>query len=135
MFSIYFNVLHPSIYWVPTYNTEHCQYHFQRRTVILAVLFKLMLQHGYLPDSFMLAWLAMLLPILKNKTGSIISTDNHCHKATACSKIMETCLISRLESFLYPNDNQFAYKRGHSTDMCIYICLKILNIVAQFCRC
>ncbi len=34
---------------------------------------------------------------------------------------METCLVSRLESFLYTNDNDFAYKRGHSTDMCIYL--------------
>ncbi len=37
--------------------------------------------------------------------------------ATVCSKIMETCLVSRLGSFLYTNDNQFAYKRGHSTDV------------------
>ncbi len=34
---------------------------------------------------------------------------------------METCLVSRHESFLYANDNQFAYKRGHSTELCIYL--------------
>ncbi len=69
-----------------------------RLPVLLAVLFKLMLQHGYLPDSFMLA---MLVPILKIKTGDITSTRNYRPKAlaTVCSKIMETCLVSRLESF------------------------------------
>ncbi len=96
-----------------------------------------MLQYGCLPDSFMLS---MLVPILKSKTGDITSTGNYrpIARATVCSKIMETCLVSRLESFfLYTNDNQFAYKRGHSTDMSIYIGVKkqsyfILNIVALF---
>ncbi len=36
--------------------------------VLLAVLFKLMLQHGYLPDSLMLD---MLVHILKSRTGDI----------------------------------------------------------------
>ncbi len=99
--------------------SEHFQYASHRLPVLLAILFKLMQQHGYLPDSFMLA---MLVPILKRKTGDLTSTGNYCPiaLATVCSKIMETCLVSRLESFLYTNDNQFAHKRGHSTDMCIY---------------
>ncbi len=94
---------------------------FQFASHRLPVVFKLMLQHGYLPDSFMLA---MLVPILKSKTGDITNTGNYRPKAlaTVWSKIMETCLVSRFESFfLYTNDNQFAYKRGHSTDMCIYL--------------
>ncbi len=44
--------------------SEHFQYAFHRQPELLAVLFKLMLQHGYLPDSFMLA---MLVPIWKAK--------------------------------------------------------------------
>ncbi len=32
--------------------SEHLQYASHRLSVLLAVLFKLMLQHGYLPDSF-----------------------------------------------------------------------------------
>ncbi len=80
--------------------SEHFQYVSHRLPVLLAVLFKLMLQHGYLPDSFMLA---MLVPILKSKTGDITSTGNYSPIAiaTVCSKIMETCLVSRLESFFY----------------------------------
>ncbi len=67
--------------------------------------------------------LTMLIPILKCKTGVITSTGNYCHiaLATVWSMIKETCLVSRLESVLYINDNQFAYKRRQSTDMCIYL--------------
>ncbi len=83
---------------------EHFQYASDRLPVLLAVLFKLVMQHGYLPDSFMLA---MLVPILKSKTGVITSTRNYrpIALATVRSKIMET----------------FPYKSGHSTDMCIYL--------------
>ncbi len=113
--------------------SEHFQFASYILPVLLAVLFKFMLQHSYLPDSFMLT---ILVPILISKTGNITSTVNY-HPlalATLCSKIMETCLVSRLESFLYTNYNQFAYKRGTQL-ICVYICLKmqldvILNIVA-----
>ncbi len=64
--------------------------------------------------------LAMLVPILKNKTGDIASIGNYrpITLATVYCKIMETCLVSRLESFLYTNDNQFSYK------ICVYICIQ-----------
>ncbi len=80
--------------------SEHFHYASHRLPVLLAVLFKIMLQHGYLPDSFMLA---MLVPILKSKTGDITSTGNYRPKAlaTVCSKIMETWLVSRHIFFIY----------------------------------
>ncbi len=46
---------------------------------------------------------------------------------------MATCLVSRLESFLYTNDNQFAYKREHSTDMCIYLLKEAIRFYTKHC--
>ncbi len=54
--------------------SKHFQYAAHRLPVLLTVLFKMMQQHGYLPDSVMLA---MLVAILKSKTGDIISTGNY----------------------------------------------------------
>ncbi len=63
--------------------------------------------------------LTTLASILKSKTGDINSTGNYHPIAltTVSSKIKETSLVSKVESFFYTNDNQFAY----STDMCIYL--------------
>ncbi len=54
--------------------SEHFQYGSDRLPMILAVLFKLMLKHRYLTDSYMLV---MLVPIFKSKPGDIPSIDNY----------------------------------------------------------
>ncbi len=69
--------------------------------------------------------LAMLVPILKSKTGDITSTGNF-HPialATVCSKIMETCLVSRLESF-YILMIISLHTRWDTQLICVYFSLK-----------
>ncbi len=91
-----------------------------------------MLRYDYLPDSFMLT---MLVPLLKSKTGDITNTCNYCPIALSivCLKIMEKCLLSRFEHFLYTNDYQFAYKREHSTCMCIYLLNEAIRLYTKHC--
>ena len=36
------------------------------------------------------------------------------------SKVFEHTIVIRLEEHLWTNDNQFGFKSGHSTDLCIY---------------
>ena len=36
------------------------------------------------------------------------------------SKVFENVIINRLEEYLWTSDNQFGYKSGHSTDLCVY---------------
>ena len=64
-----------------------------------------------------------LVPVLNNKNGDITSKSNYrpIALASVCSKILEMCIIKRVETFLFTNDNQFAYKKGLSTDMCIFL--------------
>ena len=40
--------------------------------------------------------------------------------ATITSKVLESVLLVKCEEFLYTSDNQFGFKLGHSTEICIY---------------
>ena len=43
------------------------------------------------------------------------------------SKILENILLNRLERFLQCIDYQFGFKKGHETDICIFILKNIIN--------
>ena len=40
--------------------------------------------------------------------------------STVASKILEIILVNHIEEYIVTKENQFAYKKGHSTDMCIF---------------
>ena len=42
------------------------------------------------------------------------------NKIQSINKVFEHIIIERLEICLWTNDNQFGFKSGHSTDLCIY---------------
>ena len=64
----------------------------------------------------------MLVPILKNKNGDIASKTNYrpIVLSTVASKILEIILVNHIEEYIMTTENQFSYKKGHSTDMCIF---------------
>ena len=59
-----------------------------------------------------------IVPIIKNKTGDTSDKNNYRPIAlvTAASKIFELCLSIILEDYLVTHDQQFGFKRKHSTD-------------------
>ena len=65
---------------------------------------------------------SVIIPIIKNKSGDF--TDNNNYRPIALSsiisKLFEHTIVIRLEEYLWTNDNQFGFKSGHSTDLCIY---------------
>ena len=69
-------------------------------SVHLALLFTCILTHGYVPDAFIKT---SITPILKNKNSDT--------SAFFLSKIMG--------AYLFTSDNQFGFKRKHSTHLCI----------------
>ena len=79
-----------------------------------------MLKHGFFPKQFMLT---MIVPILKSKNGDITSKSNYrpIALATVRSKIIEIFIVKQMSDYLLTTDNQFAYKKGHSTEMCIFL--------------
>ena len=58
----------------------------------------------------------------KNKSGDLTDKNNYRPIALSgiASKVFEHIIILRLEKYLWTNDNQFGFKSGHSTDLCIY---------------
>ena len=40
--------------------------------------------------------------------------------SSVISKVFENVILYRLEEYLWTINNQFGYKAGHSTDLCVY---------------
>ena len=98
---------------------EHFLYADDYVNVYLSLLFNSFSCHGYLPLEFMKT---AIVPIIKSKTGNSSDKNNYRPIAlvTACSKIFELCLLEFIELYLDTHDNQFGFKKQHSTDMCIF---------------
>ena len=65
-----------------------------------------------------------IVPIVKNKCGNIFESNNYrpiaLALATIISKLFESVLLVKCEDYLSTCSNQFGFKKGHSTDLCIY---------------
>ena len=100
-------------------SAEHFVFAHSHIHVLLSLLFSAFITHGYLPDMFTKT---AIVPIIKNKTGNTSDKNNYRPIAlvTAASKIFELCLYVILEDYLITHDQQFGFKRKHSTDLCIF---------------
>ena len=65
---------------------------------------------------------SVIIPIIKNKFGDFTDKNNYrpIVLSSIISKVFEHIIIIRLEEYLWTNNNQFGFKFGHSTDLCIY---------------
>ena len=63
----------------------------------------------------------VLVPVIKSKTGRIMSKDNYRPIALASivSKVSESIILNRICCYLDTCPNQFGFKRNHGTDQCI----------------
>ena len=43
------------------------------------------------------------------------------------SKVFENVILCRLEEYLWTTNNQYGYKAGHSTDLCVYALPKFIE--------
>ena len=84
--------------------------------------------HSYLLSMFMKT---RIVPIIKNKTGDTSDKNNYrpIVLVTTASKIFELCLSMTLEDYLFTHDQQFGFKRKHSTDFCIFT----VKSVSEYC--
>ena len=64
----------------------------------------------------------LIVPLIKSKLKDPTLSSNYrpIAIATAVSKVFEQLLFNRLMNVLYSSDNQFGFKRHHSTEMCIF---------------
>ena len=89
-------------------------------------MFNSFLCHGYLPLAFMKI---SIVPIIRSKTSNSSDKNNYRPIAlvTAGSKICELCLLEMIELYLDTHDNQFGFKKQHSTDMCIFTLISVIK--------
>ena len=102
----------------------------ERLSVLLSAVFQSFLVHGHI-TKFLL--LATLVPIIKDKLGSINTSKNY--RSIAISsvilKIIDWIIIILFGASLGLNDLQFAYQPGVSGNMCTWA---ILETVDYFIR-
>ena len=65
---------------------------------------------------------SIIVPLVKNKCGNLTDKNNYrlIVLSSITSKVFEHLILLRLEEYLWTTDNQFGFKSGHSTDLCIY---------------
>ena len=97
-----------------------------RLIVLITVFLNACLQHCFIPD---LVMRVILVPLLKSKLKPACDSDNYrpIAIATSISKIFELHILAKCTQLLYTSDNQFGFKRKHSTDICIFVLKDILN--------
>ena len=98
---------------------EHLRYAGNRISVLLSMCFNAFITHGYLSRAMINTILA---PVVKCKSGDLSGRNNYrpIALASVVSKVFELMLLNRCEQFLHSADNQFGFKSGLSTDLCIF---------------
>ena len=94
--------------------------------LLLSIGFTCMFKHCYIPQCMINS---VIVPLIKNKCGD--QTDKNNYRPIALSsiisKVFEHVIAERLEVYLWTNDNQFGFKSGHSTDLCIYALTELIE--------
>jgi hypothetical protein len=105
-------------------NSEHYIYASDRLYVLLTLFLNLCFIHGYLPKSVMDT---VIIPIIKDNKGDVTDKNNYRPIAmtTVVSKLIELIIIDKYSECLTTTDNQFGYKKSHSTDQCIFVLKQI----------
>ena len=98
---------------------ESIKFAHHRILVLLSLCFSLCSTHGYMPLDMIKT---TIVPVIKNKCGNLADSNNYrsIAIATIVSKLYESTILYKCEEFLKTCDNQFGFKRKHSTEFCIY---------------
>ena len=92
----------------------------------LTILVNAMLRHRYIPDIILAV---ILSPLLKSKLKDETLSKNYwpIAIATAFSKLLETLILAKCSDYFECEQNQFGFKKGHSTDLCTYTLKETIN--------
>ena len=105
---------------------EYFKFAHHKLNVLLSLCFTLFFTHFYMPSSMIET---AIVPIVKNKCENLSESNNYRPIAldTIMSKLFESAILLKFEMFLDTCPNQFGFKKGHSTDMCIYILKEMIE--------
>ena len=77
---------------------------------------------------------SILVPVINNTSGDSNDVNNYRPIAlvTIASNIFETILLDVMEPFIVTCDNQFGFKKKHSTEHCIYALKNVISYYNWF---
>lgn len=98
----------------------------RRLLVLISIFLSACFNHQYIPEIIMKV---IVIPLLKNKLKDPSASDNYrpIAIATSFSKVIELVMLDRMKNFLSTQDNQFGFKKDHSTDMCILLLKDVIG--------
>ena len=72
---------------------------------------------------------SILVPLIKNKAGDSSDVNNYRPIAlvTIASKLFEIIVLDVIEPFIATCDNQFGFKKKHTTEHCIYALKNVIS--------
>ena len=88
--------------------------------VLLSNCFTCMFKHCYLPSSMLDSVIVPLVKIGMVTCLTRTTINRPIALSSTISKVFENVILYRLEEYLWTTDNQFGFKAGHSTDLCVY---------------
>ena len=85
-----------------------------------------MFKHSYMPQSMINS---IIVPIVENICGNLTDKNNYRPIALSSitSKVLEHIILLRLQEYQWATDNQFGFKSGHLTDLCIYALSELIE--------
>ena len=107
-------------------NGESLKYADPLLCLLLSICYTCMFKHSYMPQSMINS---IIVPLVKNRCGNLTDKTNYRPIALSSitSKVFEHIILLRLEEYLWTTDNQFGFKSGHSTDLCIYALSELIE--------
>ena len=107
-------------------NGESLKYADPLLCLLLSICYTCMFKHSYMPQSMINS---IIVPLVKNRCGNLTDKNNYRPIALSSitSKVFEHIILLRLEEYLWTTDNQFGFKSGHSTDLCIYALSELID--------
>ncbi len=113
-------------------SAEHFLYAHCNVACIVTLLFNACISHQYLPQGLTKT---IIIPLVKDMKEDVTSKDNYrpISITTVLSKLLESAIVGRYGALLYTNPNQFGFKRGHSTDMAVFVFKNVIEHYISNC--
>ena len=107
-------------------STEHLKFGPASLCEKLAKCLTSFFVHGCIPHSIMDVH---IVPVVKDYRGKLSNADNYRPIAIASciSKLIECCILNRIEEKISVTENQFGFKKGLGTDSCIFVLKEMID--------
>ena len=108
------------------FKSDHLINGGKRLHILLSMLFKSMLIHGYNANDLVLS---SIISIPKDIRSSLSSSDNYrgISLFNGICKLFDYVIMHTCNDYLYTSDMQFGFKPQHSTTMCSLVYHEIIN--------